>query len=511
MSRCELIDLVSKSMYLARIIAAGVYVVIAALLGSELHVLAEVSQTSTFRDQAAVRKKINFIAATERERTPNPAGWEAYDGSVYTQERGYGWLSDLGAWDGGGFREMVLPDGKRASPIELGRLELANGHIAHDGNKPFVFRIDLLDGWYRVTCTSVYPSDRPLPLVDERGVRFRAHDVVFAGAQYGAPTRIEGNRLVEGSGVVEVTDGHLRVVMGDPAYGGWTWSYSGPFWRGWRRWWKHPVVFANNWYQKLTRTVDPGFHGFRLNSLEVERVKAPAKKTALVFRDFFNRDDGRDINSGVGELNRWRKVKLHPGVPDQIETELYKTSLKLAGPITGKAIIGVLQKMTSPERGIVRYSARVSLFTGEGSKIHSGSQEAGLLILGEPRQPTEFNSTFIGVAFDRSRSETPGWLRYRLGNGGDNYRTNFEIPDTSLPFKITEGEYEIIVDHDVKTNILQQIQINGKDITRLFTPSDRKQRIPRGMFGLRSAMDPLGSGINLQQFYWYYRVEEISR
>jgi hypothetical protein len=459
------------------------------------------------------RKKIDFVFTGQKNRTASPAGWEAYDGSVYSKERGYGWLADLSksGWDDGGVGQVILQDGTRASPKDLGRLELANGHVAHEGNRPFVFRMDLLDGWYRVTCTSVYPTDRPLPLVDERSIKLRAHDIVFAGAQYGSPTKIEGNRLVEGSGIVEVTDGHLRIVMGDPAYGGWTWSYKGPFWRGWRRWWKHPVVFANSWYQKISRSVDPGFHGFRLNSLEIERIKAPSKKTALVFREFFNRDDSPDINSGIAGANRWIKLKLQPEIPDDIETELYRTSLKLARLKNGKSSIGVVQNKTSPKTGIIRYSTRVSLFTGEGSKIHSGSQEGGLLILGEPTGTTEFNSTFIGVAFDRTRSGTPGWVRYRVGNGRNGYRTDAAIADSSLPFKVTEGEYEIIVDHDVNNNILQRIQINGTDITGLFRPDDRKQRVPSGLFGVRAYMDPLSSGVDLRQFYWYYRVEDISR
>jgi hypothetical protein len=456
-------------------------------------------------------KKINFISTKGKRQTANPPGWEAYDGSIYTKERGYGWLTDLSdsAWDGGGDREMILPDGARASPKDHGRLELANGHASHSGNDPVVFRVDLPDGWYRVKFASVLPSNGPLPLVDERNVQFRAHDVVFAGSEYGTPLKVKGNRLVEGSGIVEVTDGHLRIVMGDPAYGGWTWSYPGPFWHGWKWWWSHPSVFAKNWYQKITRTVDPGFHGLRINSLEIERVKAPAKTPVLIFKDFFNRDDSSDINSGVVETNQWIKMKLHPSIPDHIEATLYKTSLKLTGPKRGKSVLGVLHKKPSPEKGTIRYSTRVSLFTGEGSKIHSGFQEAGLLILGEPTGPTEFNSTFIGIAFDRSRSETPGWVKYRVGNGADGYGTNLEIPDVALPFRVTEGEYEIVVDHDVKNNVLKQVRINDNDITRLFNPGDRKQRTLRGLFGIRASMDPLGSGVAMQQFYWYYRVEGI--
>jgi hypothetical protein len=84
------------------------------------------------------------------------------------------------------------------------------------------------------------------------------------------------------------------------------------------------------------------------------------------------------------------------------------------------------------------------------------------------------------------------------------------MPDSSLPFRVTEGEYEIIVDHDVGNNVLRRIQINGKDITQLLTPGERKQRLARGLFGIRASMDSLGSDVTLKQFYWHYRVEDIS-
>jgi hypothetical protein len=491
----------------------GIALILLGLTYSD-HVLAEQTHTNSaiIQKNHFIRKRINFIFTRGKERTPTPAGWEEYDGSVYTRERGYGWLTDLtgSGSDGGGVGKMILADGRKVSPVELGRLELANWQGTHQENRLLVFRVDLDDGWYQVTCASVDPDNAPLPLVDQRNIKFRAHDVVFAGPSFGAPLKIEGNRLVEGSGIVEVTDGHLRIVVGDPAYGGWTWSYKGPFWRGWKRWWKHPSVFANNWYQKITRFVDPGFHSLRFNSLEIEPVGVPAKQPKLIFRDFFNREDSSEMNLGVPNRNHWVRVKQHAADSDRISADLYKTSLRLTGSKKAKASAGITQAWPSPEKGTIRYSTRVSLFTGEGSKIHSGSQEAGLLILAQAAGAAEFSSTFIGLAFDRSRAETPGWVRYRVGNGRDGYRTNSEIPDISLPFRLTEGEYEIIVDHDVKTNFLQRIQINGKDITQSFTPADRKQVIPRGLFGIHSSMDPLGSGVSLQQFYWYYRVEDIS-
>jgi hypothetical protein len=96
-----------------------------------------------------------------------------------------------------------------------------------------------------------------------------------------------------------------------------------------------------------------------------------------------------------------------------------------------------------------------------------------------------------------------------VGNGSDGYRTNVAIPDTKLPFKITEGEYEIIVAHDLASNTLTHMRINGEDITGYVLPADRQQRVAQGVFGIRVLMDAHDSGVGLQQFYWYYRVEDI--
>ena len=135
----------------AKILARVVYFVIATLLCSHLRVLAAASEAA-IGERGPLRRRINFIAANDRIRTPNPAGWEAYDGAVYTKQRGYGWLSDLSnsAWDSGESATIILPDGRKSSPKDLGKLELANGHASHSGNHPVVFRIDLPDGWYRV-------------------------------------------------------------------------------------------------------------------------------------------------------------------------------------------------------------------------------------------------------------------------------------------------------------------------------------------------------------------------
>jgi hypothetical protein len=467
-----------------------------------------------------LRKRINFVAMG-KQHTPTPHEWEAYDGSVYTEERGYGWLTDLSGSgrDRGVDGEIILPSGIRTSPRTLGRLELASWQGTHQESRLHVFRIDLPDGWYRVTCTSVDPLVPSLGQVDprynlesKRSIKFRAHDVVFAGASYGEPLKVELTQLVEGTGIVEVTEGHLRIVVGDPAYGGWTWSYQGPWYRGWGMWFgeKNLQRYAESWYQKLTRTVDPSYHNLRFNSLEIEQVAAPAKRSSIFFRDFFNRDDSSDVNAGLTDAHHWSRVKLHPAYPEHISSELHKTSLKLVGPLKGPNVVGLVQQQPSPELGTITYSTRVSLFTGAGSRRRSGLQEAGLLILGGLDETTEFKATFIGVAYDKSRLATPGWVIYRVGNGRDGYRTNSEIPDTQLPFEITEGEYEVVAVHDVGSNMLTQIRINGVDITGYWPPSERQQRVPHGLFGIRALMDAHGSGVRLQQFYWYYRVEDTA-
>jgi hypothetical protein len=173
-------------------------------------------------------KKIDFVFTGDR-RTITPPGWDAYDGSIYHAQRGYCWLTDLSKHgrDRGANASITLQDGTRTSPEELGRLELANWQGTHQENRPLVFRINLPNGWYGITCTSVEPGSQHLPLVDQRSFKCRAHDVVFAGANYGPPLVVGGDRLVEGCGIVEVTESHLRIVVGDPAYGGWTWKYRG--------------------------------------------------------------------------------------------------------------------------------------------------------------------------------------------------------------------------------------------------------------------------------------------
>jgi hypothetical protein len=492
------------------IIASGA---VSTLLLLALSTFADSPRDSQFRYHKTFRKRINFVSTTEN-RTPNPAGWEAYDGSPYNSDRGYGWfpkLNDLHTADSGPEGLVTTPGGVLTSCDKLGRLELASWQGVHRENRPVVFRIDLPNGWYRVRCTSVAHS--VLPVIDQRSFKCRAQDSVFAGLTNGSPVKVPGRELVDGSNIVEVIDKHLRIVVGDPAYAGWTWSYEGPWYRGWGKWlgeWGDHR-YAASWYQKFTRVIDPGFHDLRINSLEIERVATPSKRPALVFRDFFNRDDSVDINSGVPEANHWMKVNLSPADVAAIEAELYRTSLKLTGSRSGNSSVGVIRKTMSPDSGIIRYSTRVSLFTGEGSKVHSGFQEAGLLILGDPNGVTEFSSTFVGIAIDRNRTATPGFLKYRVGSGKTGYKVQKEIPDTLLPFQVREGEHEIVVDHDVKNNVLKRIRINGRDLTAMFSVNERQQRLDRGFFGIRAFIDPLESGVRLQQFYWYYRVENIAQ
>jgi hypothetical protein len=482
------------------------------LFSSCIDVVAESIGSSVSVEQRPIFKKINLVDV-RRRRTPNPPGWEEYDGSTYTRERGYGWLTDLRGqgWDGGGGGMMILPNGIKASPVTLGRLDLANWQGSHQENLPIVFRIDLPNGWYKVTCTSVDPDNAPLPLVDQRSVKFRANGVVFAGPNYGAPLKVEGNRLIEGSGIVEVINGELRIVVGDPAYGGWTWDYEGPWYRGWKSWLgkRGNSRYAIGWQQTLARFVDPGFHSLRFNSLVIEQVSPPAEEATLVFRDFMNRDDDPNINTGLQAGDHWFRVPPHPSFPQGPHVDLFKTSIRLvSGPLI-KESVSLIQKKLSPSSGVIRYSTRVSLFTGQGSKIHSGSQEAGLLILGEPNALNDFTSTFIGIAFDRQVPETPGGVILRVGNGIDGFLTDLRIEEEFLPFQITEGEYAIEVDHDVESNMLRRVQINGFDITYLFSHDILNQRISKGLFGIQSILNPRGSGVTLQQFYWFYRVEVL--
>jgi len=482
------------------------------LWSASTHGHAESSGVASLRRPAPIAYRLNLIDV-KRRRTADPPGWTAYDGSPYTRERGYGWLTDLRGqgWDGGGTGVMILPDGTTASPVALDRLELASWQGTHQENLPIVFRLDLPDGWYKVTCTSVDPDNAPLPLVDQRSLKVRAHDVVFAGAADGAPLKVEGNRFIEGSGLVEVTEGHLRLVVGDPAYGGWTWRYDGPWYRGWTTWFgrRGTSRYATGWYQKIARVVDPGFHSLRLNSLVVDPAPAPPDATTLIFRDFMNRDDQPDINAGLPGTAQWVQVRPPGASPQAPRVDLSTTAMRVANISQGRETVSMIQEKFSPSTGIIRYSTRVTLFTGEGSAIHRGAQEAGLLILGEGPQVTDSTSTFLGIALDAEAPDTFGQVILRVGNGRESFLTDLKISARHLPFNIAEGEYALSVDHDVGRNVLQRIHLNGVDLTPFFPPASLRQRLSRGVFGVRSRLDPRRSGSPLRQFYWYYRVEAL--
>lgn len=462
-------------------------------------------QESPISRQARVHKKINFVPRGTRADARR--GWEQFSGGLYDSRRGYGWLTD--ARDGrtrGVDATIRLVNGTESSAAALGRPELASWQGSHQENIPLVFRIDLPNGWYRVKCTSVDPGI-VLPLVNQRSFKCRAHEVVFAGPRYGAPLQVAGNQLVEGSDTVEVTDGQLRIVIGDPAYAGWVWRYSGPWYKGWQPWIAHEHQYATGWYQKLARAVDPGFHSLRLNSIEVEEVAPRLRRASLIFRDLFNRDDSPDINSSLAPAKKWRRVKIHPEFPDSIVADLYRTSVRITGPTIGTGAIGLLQQTQNPATGLIRYTARMSAFTGEGGRKHKGMQEAGLLLLVEPSRTSEYSATFVGLGFDANRPGVPGRLLYRVGDGQSGYRTRLEIPDTDLPFQIREGEYELQVEHDPGGQILRRISINGMDVTAHFSAVARKQRLVQGLFGIRSMLSA-APGSRLRQFYWAYRVEQ---
>jgi len=103
-----------------------------------------------------------------------------------------------------------------------------------------------------------------------------------------------------------------------------------------------------------------------------------------------------------------------------------------------------------------------------------------------------------------------GRMIYRVDDGKGGHRTNLEIPDTALPVSITEGEFEIIVEHDVTKNLIRNIKINGVNVTDHIKPLDLMQRNRQGFFGIRSMINNKKSGVRLKQFYWYYSVEKIN-
>jgi hypothetical protein len=144
---------------------------------------------------------------------------------VYTGERGKGWWLQFTGWhasDGGPDVPIGLPRGVMTPACALGRLELATWQGTRRENHPLDFRIDITSSWYRVACGSA--GSCASLVVDQQNLKGRAHDSVFASLNYGAPFEVGGPDLIEGSNIVEVTDGHLRMVVGDLPHGGWTWG-----------------------------------------------------------------------------------------------------------------------------------------------------------------------------------------------------------------------------------------------------------------------------------------------
>src|SRR5262249_49178412 len=89
-------------MPLLRILAFLVCFAFAVLINFHPSILAKIVKTAAVRGAEPV-KKINFVSTSGSKRTPNSPGWEPYDGSPYTRDRGYGWLdvTDLLTSDGG--------------------------------------------------------------------------------------------------------------------------------------------------------------------------------------------------------------------------------------------------------------------------------------------------------------------------------------------------------------------------------------------------------------------------
>ena len=461
-------------------------------------------------DPPPLEMKINFVDKTKR-RTANPPGWIEYDGAAYSPDIGYGWLGGLviNARDRGEDASIVTADGAATSSQALGRLELANWQGRHQENLPLVFRIDLPNGWYRVSCASVDPGTT-LPLEDWRGFKCRAKDAVFVGRDDGAPIAVGGSHLLEGSGLVEVTEEHLRVVVGDPAYPGWTWRHAGPWYSGWETWLAIGHLYARGWRQKLFRFVDPGFHHLRLNALEIEAVPEPPIQGRVVFADVFSRDDAPHPNQGLADTERWADAPFDPGAQEILSLDLRHAALRLIGPEGGSpGSRALLQSRPSPQDGVVRYKTSVSLFTGEGSWSGSGAQEAGLIILADPEAPNAYRATFVGVGYDRRNGEARGWVAYRVGDGEAGYRTEIAIPDKQLPFAPGAGEFEIQVEHDTRENLITRIAVNDHDVTRHIPHKDRVQPMTQGLFGLAGTIRSADATLKPRQVYWYYKLEVL--
>jgi hypothetical protein len=247
----------------------------------------------------------------------------------------------------------------------------------------------------------------------------------------------------------------------------------------------------------------------RTNSIEIEAVRAPAATATMLFRDFFNRDDADDLTGGRAGENGWTHTSLRPSIAGRLGCSLSSSSVTLAGSATEPASAALWQRAAGPAAGVVRYSTRVSLFMGEGSKSHQGSQEAGLLLLGDPRHPSGVSATFVGITLDGEAAGFGGSVTYRVGNGKSGYRTDVGIPAASLPFPLIEGEYEIVVEHDADAGALISVRINGVEISGQCPAGSLVQERSTGLFGMGGVMLPGRSGVALRQHFWYYRVDSL--
>jgi hypothetical protein len=111
----------------------------------------------------------------------------------------------------------------------------------------------------------------------------------------------------------------------------------------------------------------------------------------------------------------------------------------------------------------------------------------------------------IVVLGDGTRTSPEKLNRPELANFGGWHAEN-----RSLVFRIDLPDgYEIIVEHDVAKNALRRVRVNGVDVAERWSFEHRRQKVSRGRFGVRSAIHNTNPLVNLQQFYWYYRVEQL--
>lgn len=450
-------------------------------------------------------QRINFVPSGTG-RTPNPPGWIAYDGAPYHPDRGFGWLEDVRgqARDRGVDAPIVLANGQITTPAKLRRPELATMHSLHGENRLRVFRIDLPNGWYRVTCSSVDPGG-PLPLVNQRSFKCRSGDVVFAGPAYGSPLAVKGNALVEGAGIVEVRHNHLRIVIGDPAYGEWTWQHHGPWYTGWRQWLKKGHLYANGWLQKITRRVDPGYHSLRLNALQIEPSAQPPASSRVVFSETFQRDDGKDVNDGVAAEDRW----IVADTENRLVAEIYRSTLRIQPQGQGEGRLIMVRSLPLRLPGSIEVSMRVSLFMGTGSHKPTGSQEAGLVLLSSNYDQPGSTGTLLSIGYatdETDPSRFQGYMRMIIRKD-DGAAIQMKIGDRQLPLTIQEGEYGLALTYRTSDGLLQSIKINDNEMLAYLPASNVRLVLPR-VVGIQAIMKQEGEAL-LSQYYWAIQARQF--